>query len=111
RDIPIGLAEQGIVLIFAILIGEPHSSRIAANGQLSRQIVDQIILKDVILLILVEGTHQRAERPFGGRRDADFLTQFLEVIGSFGVLARIDDVAGVVVVIVAAQDTAGRRAV
>src|SRR5947209_5626499 len=65
-DVPASFTKDRIVLVLTLLVRQPDRSRVVADGQVRCEIIDKIVLEDVVLLILIEGADERAERLVGG---------------------------------------------
>ncbi len=88
RDVEGHFAEGGEIAIRAQLIGEPQRVRPAGNGIGRRKAVDHVILQNVVRLLFLEQADQEAEPVGGGRRKAQLVAVFREMVLTQNILQR-----------------------
>ena len=96
RQVVGGLAEDGVVLVLALLLGQPQGLGPAGHPEVGAEGVDLVALLDEVGLLLVEQPGHEAQPVLLGRGDAQFVALLGEVVLGVDVLRRIDRPAGVV---------------
>ncbi|ODU21855.1 MAG: hypothetical protein ABS87_03815 [Sphingomonas sp. SCN 67-18] len=92
-DIEGDLAEQRIVAVDAVLLGQPDRAGMAVDRQRRIEIGDLVILFDQVGLALVECARDQPDPVLAGCRDAEFLAQLGEMVLAENMLRRIDEIA------------------
>ena len=90
------LAEHRLVLIEAHLLRQPPGVGPSRYFQYRREVVDQVILRDVVPVAVVEHADHRVQRQVDGRRDAQLVALQLVAVDAQDVLGRVDERAGIV---------------
>src|SRR4029453_2712463 len=82
-------AEDRIILVLALLLGQPQGAGEAVYREQRRKIIHLVVLVDKVVLPLVEQTRDHAERLVGRGSESQLLAQLPEVIGVLNELLRI----------------------